>query len=212
MNVEISRRERISKREASALGALHRDAISDGFLTTLGLPFLSVLYRALSRDRRVHLIVAEVDGVEVGFACTSIDLSATYRRFILRFGPMAAVAAARHMFRPSALRRALETVRASRVGRSTEARPEQPDHLPVLMNLCVDGAHQRAGIGREMLATTSRWLEAHGLKEFVAVTGEDQSSAVAFYRRLGAIDEGPTTVHADASSRRFRVSTGSLPS
>jgi ribosomal protein S18 acetylase RimI-like enzyme len=66
---------------------------------------------------------------------------------------------------------------------------EQPDHL-LVENVAVDPAHQRAGIGRTLLAYAETHALACGLRELRLYTNEAMTENLAFYPRLGYRETG----------------------
>ena len=62
--------------EAAAAAGLHASRITEGFLPTLGAPFLARLYRRIIRDPGSFLIVAVEDGRVVGMCACTADLGA----------------------------------------------------------------------------------------------------------------------------------------
>jgi len=207
--VMVQRMNHLTASEARQIADLHKRVIREGFLTHLGIPFLTQMYRAFAVDPGVCLIVAQHGDRIAGFTCTAIDLPQTYRRFMLKRGVAAAAAAARTLLKPASLRRVIETLRAARVGDNTKV-AEAQDRQPVLMNLCVDPAEQRKGLGRMMMKETALWLAENAKEVLVAVTGESQRPAVEFYRHLGAIEQGTSNVHGDGRSHRFIIRVATL--
>src|SRR5205085_2728487 len=65
---------------------LHAGRIADGFLVTLGRPFLRRLYRRMVRSPRAFALVAEDGGNVCGFVAAAEDTGAFYREFLVRDG------------------------------------------------------------------------------------------------------------------------------
>ena len=95
------------------IARLHALAVPTAFLPMLGQGFLRRLFRALVEDPGSVAVVAESGGKVVGYAGGMTSLSTFRRRFLMRHGPAAAVAAAPSLVRPGLVRRALETGRYS---------------------------------------------------------------------------------------------------
>ena len=63
---------------------LHCEHINQGFLATLGAPFLALLYEAIDRGEDSVLIVKEVDGKVIGFVSGAATLRPIYKRLLFR--------------------------------------------------------------------------------------------------------------------------------
>ena len=64
MDVKSRSQEKVAYQTAARL---HCDFITEGFLATLGVPFLTLLYRSIDNDNDSVFLVEEVDGEIVGF-------------------------------------------------------------------------------------------------------------------------------------------------
>ena len=98
-------------RDAPRVAALHHAAMGKSLWAQLGLPFLTELYQALVNDPRFLGFVYVEDHEVKGFIAGSLDpdamMSATLRRAWFLLGP----AALPGLWRPSVLRRIIETPR-----------------------------------------------------------------------------------------------------
>jgi hypothetical protein len=92
---------------------LHTQNIDQGFLSTLGPGFLSLLYRAIDENPESTLIVAYEDGAVCGFIAGTVNLKQVYRGLLRRW-PALVVALAPSLVMPSRLWRILEILRYSR--------------------------------------------------------------------------------------------------
>ena len=71
------------------VAALHAGNIDQGFLATLGIPFLSMMYRAIDEAPGSVLLTEEQNGRVVGFVSGGDGMGAIYRRMLrhpLRLG------------------------------------------------------------------------------------------------------------------------------
>ena len=96
--------------DVSTIVRLHADDLPTAFHTSLGPGFVRQLFMAQVRDPNCVAIVAERDGEIVGYASGMMSMPAFKRRFILRRGVPAALAAAPRLLRRGSLRRVLETL------------------------------------------------------------------------------------------------------
>jgi glycosyltransferase involved in cell wall biosynthesis/ribosomal protein S18 acetylase RimI-like enzyme len=184
--------------DAPALARIHRQALPDAFLPSLGDRFLRRLYRALAADEEAVALVAE-DGAEVvGFATGVPSVRRFYRRFLLRHGIPAALAVAPRMARRSVLRRLRETA----------AYPQRSDKLPdaELLSIAVSPGRTSRGVGRSLAEATVAALAKHGATEIKVVVGADNEGANRFYSQVGFRPLGDIAVHGGAASNVWVIS------
>jgi glycosyltransferase involved in cell wall biosynthesis/ribosomal protein S18 acetylase RimI-like enzyme len=196
-------------RDSAAMARLHADGMPEAFLPTLGRPFLGQLYRALATDPHAVALVAEgPDGV-VGFAVGVASVGGFYRRFAVRHGPLAALAAAPRLAHPAVARRLLETVRYPRQAAGPGA--TLPD--AELLAIAVAPEARVGGTGRTLANGVLDGLAARGAGEVKVVVGAANTGANRFYERVGFQPAGQLSVHQGTSSNVWiRSCSSSSPS
>lgn len=185
-------------RDLPAIAALHATRIAEGFLSSLGPRFLTRLYRRVLRSPGCFVLVADESGTVQGFAAAVDDLSRLYRRFIIRDGIVAGVAAAPRL--ATALPRVRETLRY----------PAATAELPSAEILAVAVAPNAGGrgVGRSLVAAATAEFARQGVSSAKVVTTADNASALAMYRACGFVTVTPVEVHAGRTSEVL-VWTGS---
>ena len=83
-----------TRADARASALLHAGQIDEGFLSTLGPSFLARLYRRVALSDDSFLLIADASGKRVGFLAGALDVASLYKRFLIRDGVIAGVAAA----------------------------------------------------------------------------------------------------------------------
>lgn len=169
---------------------LHAGRIREGFLTSLGLPFLQRLYRRVLRSNDAFLLVDEVDDRVTGFVAGVADLGALYRRFIIRDGPIAAVRAAPRLLRT--LPRVAETLKY----------PSTTDALPDAEILAVAVAPDWGGqgIGTSLVRAATNEFDRRRVRAAKVVTTTDNGAAIAMYRACGFVSTAGLEFHPGRSS------------
>lgn len=179
------------------LARLHSEEIGGGFLTSLGMPLLQRLYRTINETPHAFILVAGTDTEIVGFLCASLNTKRVYRSVFSRawiyFLPMIV----RRIFSWRTIRSIWETLRYP--GR--EFVPDLP--AAEILNFCVSRKCQRGGIGRALFDAMEREYSRRGIDRIRIVTGAAQTSAIAFYEKIGATPVAMIEVHARAESRVF---------
>ena len=69
----------LTTENAKAAAQLHIDGINQGFISSLGLDFVTALYRAIAQDPQSFGYVAVIDGKVVGFATFTTNLKGLYK-------------------------------------------------------------------------------------------------------------------------------------
>jgi ribosomal protein S18 acetylase RimI-like enzyme len=189
--------------DIAAIAGLHASRIDEGFLPTLGQPFLRRLYRRILRSRDTSAHVAVDDrGRIVGFAAACADVGALYRRFVVRDGVVAACVAAPHLLR--SWRRALETLRY----------PAHSDggKLPDAEILAVAVAPEASGrgVGRALVDACGRDMQRLGLAAVKVVAGAHNDGARALYTGCGFDEVTRVQVHEGTDSAVYVRETARL--
>jgi glycosyltransferase involved in cell wall biosynthesis/ribosomal protein S18 acetylase RimI-like enzyme len=184
--------------DAPALASIHRRALPDAFLSSLGERFLRRLYRALATDKKAIALVAEdAEGV-VGFATGVVSVRRFYRRFFLRHGLPAVFAVVPRLARPSLARRLRETA----------TYPQRAGSMPDAELLSIAVAPERAsrGVGRVLAEATIAGLAERGATEVKVVVSADNEGANRFYARVGFQPLAGIAVHDGAMSNVWVIS------
>jgi glycosyltransferase involved in cell wall biosynthesis/ribosomal protein S18 acetylase RimI-like enzyme len=178
--------------DASALARIHREALPEGFLSSLGQAFLRRMYLALARDREAVALVAEHGDRVVGFATGVRSVRGFYRRFYLRHGLAAAFAAAPRLLNRETLRRITETARY----------PSASEDLPEseLLSIAVTDGWRSHGLGRALAQGIVDGLKDRGAREIKVVVGADNEGGNRFYAGMGFEHRARIAVHAGTPS------------
>ncbi|TFZ03836.1 GNAT family N-acetyltransferase [Ramlibacter humi] len=175
---------------------LHARGIDQGFLSTLGTRFLSLLYEAIDGSSQSVLLTHEEDGRIVGFVSGSLGLGTVYRSLLRRPLRLAA-SLAPVLLSPRRLWRVIEILLHSR----KSGRIDQRD-LPTaeLLSIVVEPQWRGCGIAESLYGRLKSHFRRTGQLSFQIVVGEALGPAHRFYRRMGAEPAGGLTVHGHARS------------
>jgi ribosomal protein S18 acetylase RimI-like enzyme len=176
--------------DAPEIAALHADRIAEGFLPTLGAPFLERLYRRVTSSQDAFAYVAGDDGRTDGFVACALDVRALYRAFLLRDGARAGIVAAPQLLR--SWRRVVETLRY----------PSAAADLPraEVLSVAVTAAASGRGIGRSLVAAATAHLREREVVAAKVVTGAANDAAMAMYEHCGFAVEERIEVHGGVAS------------
>ena len=179
-----------TRADAGAAARLHADQIGEGFLSSLGPRFLTLLYRRIVTWPRSFLLVAEEDGTVVGQVAAAEDVGGLYRQFLVRDGLVAGVVAAPHLLR--SWRSTLETLRY----------PSAEGDLPAaeLLAVAVDSGWQGRGIGKALVIAANEELARRGVANARVVCAASNAPALGLYRSSGFRSAATIQLHADTRS------------
>jgi ribosomal protein S18 acetylase RimI-like enzyme len=182
--------------DAAAVAALHSQELAEGFLVTLGTPFLVRLYTRIARYRGSFLLVmGETDDIE-GFIAVAERTGDLYREFLVRDGLRAGLAALPAIGR--APRHVWETLRYGTRGDDGTPGAEASAPLPdaEILSVAVDPAARGHGAGRALVAAATAELGRRGISSVRVVTAADNGPALRTYEAAGFTRRATTQVHA----------------
>ncbi len=177
--------------DAALAASLHASEIGEGFLPSLGRPFLERLYRRIVKDPGAFLLVAEDDGPAVGFVAGTDDVRALYRSFLLHDGVPATLLALPRVVR--AWRKVLETLRY----------PAGEAELPSaeLLAIAVAAGQRGKGVGSQLVEALTDEFDRRSVPAVRVVVGAANDAAIALYRRGGFRPVARLEVHRGTPSQ-----------
>jgi ribosomal protein S18 acetylase RimI-like enzyme len=180
-----------TRADARAIASLHATRIHEGFLSSLGVPFLTRLYRRIVATPGAVVLVADDDaGDVVGFVACTPAVRSLYRSFAMRDGAVAGVLAAPRLLR--SWRRVLETLRYP----STTADLPDAEVLSVAVATHAGGR----GTGRALVRAAVDAMAERGTDAIKVVTGAHNTAAVAMYEACGFTLAERLEVHGGVTS------------
>ena len=75
---------KLNSSDYRTIASLHCEHINQGFLATLGVPFLTLLYEAIDKDSESVLLVERLDHSIVGFVTGTHGLGRIYKQLLLK--------------------------------------------------------------------------------------------------------------------------------
>ncbi len=165
-----------------AMANLHVSAFPGFFLTSLGKPFLRLLYAGFMKQPHGICLVALDAGIIVGFVVGTVDPSGFFRRLLHQHALGFAFAAL-----PGLLRNPLFTARKC-LG-ALLYRGETPGGIPeaiLLSSLAVSPAAQSKGVGQALVRSFADEVRQRGGKAVYLTTDETENERTnRFYARCG---------------------------
>ena len=173
---------------------LHVGNIDQGFLATLGVSFVSLMYRAIDEARDSVLLVEEHDGRVVGFVSGGIGMAPIYKR-MLRYPFRLAICLLPSVLRPRRILSIMEILRYSR-GKDQQADLPKAE----LLSMAVSSAYRGQQVAERLYRRLVDHFKTSGVPAFKITVGEALAPAHRFYQRMGAAPAGKVEVHDGESS------------
>lgn len=187
------------------VAAMHAAHLDQGFLATLGAPFLTEVYRAMDEAEGSVLLVEEADGRIVGFMAGASGMGTIYRRMLRRPVRLASTLLP-VLVRPSRILRMVEILR---YGRAAGVDPDLP--RAELLSVAVDPGYRGTGVAARLYRRLETHFARQGIGAFRVTVGESLVGAHRFYRRMGAKPAGRVEVHAGQGSLVYVQEVSAFP-
>ncbi|MBO3701655.1 MAG: GNAT family N-acetyltransferase [Candidatus Accumulibacter sp.] len=173
---------------------LHASNIDQGFLSSLGTPFLALLYEAIDANESSVLLIARHEGRVVGFVTGAEGMGPIYRQLLRRWASLAG-ALLPAVVSPHKLWKIAEILLMGK-------KPQPLSDLPhaELLSIAVDPALRSQGHAGALYRGLVEHFRQRGVDRFRIVVGEPLAAAHHFYSRMGAEPVGRIEVHQGETS------------
>ena len=185
---------KLSSSDYRAVASLHCDHINQGFLATLGAPFLTLLYEAIDKDSESILLVERVDIKVVGFVTGTRGLARIYKQLLLK--PLRLIYSLKSCFlSPSKVYKIIEILLMSKDNNISSGLPKQE-----LLSIVVNPAYDGEGHAEKLFKALCSHFKEEGASSFSIVVGSNLDRAHAFYKKMGSIPVKEIQVHKGVDS------------
>lgn len=182
------------------VATLHSTGINQGFLSSLGVGFLALLYEAIDSSDDAILLVEYGHGRVVGFVSGAPSLGPIYKALLRR--PVRLISTLWPvLLSPVKLWRILELTMHTLC--AFDKKPELVSlALPKfeLISISVSLEERRSGVAFRLYEGLKKAAAERGFDAFKIVVGEQLDSAHKFYTRMGALPVSKIAVHGNAGS------------
>ena len=176
------------------VGKLHAENLDQGFLSTLGASFLSLMYRAIDECESAVLLVETRELGVVGFVSGAESMSLIYRQ-MFRHWPQLIRSLLPSLLNPVRVWRILEILLHSRHEANSGGLPSFE-----LLSIAVDPEYRGQGVSERLYRGLINHCKALKKPAFKIIVGEVLLPAHRFYGRMGAGVVGEVCVHGDQRS------------
>ncbi len=179
---------------AHQVAALHIRCISTGFISSMGIDFVTSLYEAIAQSKSSFGVVAVRDEKVLGFAAFTTNINALYKSIVWRKGPKFALLLAGRIFSLKRVKRIFETLfYPSRTKRMNLPSAE-------LLSIAVTGEEQRKGLAGELIEMGFRHCRKTGVDKVKVLIGADNKAGNKLYLKSGFEPAGQIINHSVLSN------------
>ncbi len=184
----------IRREYAREIAALHVEGIKTGFISSLGIGFVTSLYEAIAQSDSGFGFVAKENNRVLGFAAFTTDINKLYRTVILRRGLRFMLLLAGKMLSLSRLRNTFETL-------FYPARIKKLN-LPCaeLLSIVIAEESRRKGLAAKLIQTALGECARRQIEKVKVIVGADNMPANKLYLACGFELAGQTRNHGILSN------------
>jgi ribosomal protein S18 acetylase RimI-like enzyme len=177
---------------------IHIENINQGFLSTLGEGFLTLMYQAIDESPSSTLIVEKYDEKVVGFVAGGSSFNHIYRE-MFRHLPRLLYTLSPAFLRPSTILKIFKIV--------SYTNAEKPlgtlSHYE-LYSIAVKKKSRGKGVAKKLYTGLKHYFDDIEASEFKIVVGKSLTDANMFYIKMGAEPQKEISIHEGAKSIVYR--------
>jgi len=180
--------------DAGGVAGLHISGISTGFISSLGIGFVTALYEAIAKSRYSFCLVAKEKQGIIGFIAFTTNINALYKSVILKKGLRFVFLLAGRMLSVQRIKKALETLwYPSRTEKMKLPSAE-------LLSIVVASEVRRKGLGLELIQKGFMECASRGIDKVKVLVGVENEPANKLYLKSGFELVGQINSHGVASN------------
>ena len=164
---------------AGQVAALHIQCISTGFISSMGIDFVTSLYDAIVKSKSSLGVVAVKNGKVIGFVAFTTNLNKLYKSIIRRKGLKFALLLAGNVLSLRRIKKIFETL-------SYPARIKKMN-LPSaeLLSIAVAPEERRKGLASQLIEKGLRLYRKTGVDKVKVLIGADNKAGNKLYLKSG---------------------------
>lgn len=183
-------------KDTDVISELHYQYISSGFLSSLGISLLRLLYQSMITSKHSFCFVAEEDGRVVGFVSGTTDVGEFYKEFFKKNFLKASLILLPKALNPQMIRKVLETL-------LYPVKKEQDLPNAELLSIVVDKNYQGKDNSQKLFEGLVEEFKKRNVKQFKVVVGANLLPACKFYEKMGGVLQKVIEVHKGDKSRVY---------
>ena len=172
---------------ARDVAALHIKGIDKGFISSLGIDFVTALYEAIARSKSSFGFAIEDHDRVLGFVTFTANLNKLYKSVITKNGLHFALLLISKMFSIKRLKRVLETLsyplRVKKTARKNAEKIELPS--AELLSIVINPEDCQVGLATQLVRKSFERCKEIGLENVKVLVGADNGAANKLYEKCG---------------------------
>lgn len=160
-------------KDAKEIAILHKENINKGFISSLGIDFLTILYQYLIKDEIV--ITYKNDNKVVGFISASFKTSGMMKNFIKKNFFKVTPTIIKNI-KIKFIKKIFQTILEPKKVKSTIKM-----ELPELLSIVVDKNYRGSKTAKQLLNSLEENLKQNGFEQYMVMAGEELIPANKFY-------------------------------
>lgn len=186
---------KLLKSDYRKVANLHCENINQGFLATLGVPFLTLLYEAIDNDSKSVLLLERVDNSVVGFISGGSGLGRIYKQLLKK--PFRLIFSLRScILSPSRIYKILEIILLNKKNKKAFKNLPQNELLSIVINPIYQGESH----AKNLFNSLCSHFKEEGESSFKIIVGSNLERAHAFYLKMGSIPIREIQIHKGVGS------------
>jgi len=185
---------KLQHRHTDQIAERHIEGISTGFISSLGIEFVTALYEAIAQSQSSFGVVAEEENRVLGFVAFTTDINKLYKSVVLKKGWRFALLLAGKMFSPKRLKKMFETLfYPYRIRKMNLPYAE-------LLSIVVAPEASGKGIGTQLLQKGLQGCARIGVERVKVLVGTNNEAANRLYEKCGFALVGQINNHGIISN------------
>jgi len=191
MNISLA-----TKEDSIQIAKIHKQEINQGFLSQLGVKFLSKLYERMISSENSFVIVSKDNDEIIGFINGCTNLKKFYKDFLRKYIFWAIIILLPKFLNFATITKILETLKYSK---------KKEKNLPEteLLTIAVKKEFHGQKIAQKMFDFFVNEMKNRKIKQFKVVVGKNLLRAIGFYEKMGFKFDSSASIHKNKSSRIY---------
>jgi len=178
MTKDIAIRE-ITVQDAPMVAALHIKGIKTGFISSLGIDFVTALYEAIAKNKSSFGFVAEENDKVLGFIAFTTNLNKLYKSVITKSGIKFALLLVAKIFSLKTIKKVFETLfYPNRIKKLDLPSAE-------LLSIVIDKEQREKGLATGLVQKGLAKCARRGIEKVKVLVAADNQSANKLYKKYG---------------------------
>lgn len=184
----------LTAQKAIDIATLHIEGINTGFISSLGIDFVTVLYETIAQSEASFGFVAQENDKVLGFVAFTSSLNKLYKSIILKRGLCFAFLLVGKMFSLEQIKKMLETLfYPSRIRKMDLPSAE-------LLSIVIAPAGRGRGLALELIEKGFQECRSRGIDKVKVLVGADNEPANKLYLKCGFEFRGQIDSHGVMSN------------